>query len=106
MRKRRTPLAARRWVTASLALVVAVLGLIIPAGPAAAVDYTEQLGPNRTLYSGESIWSPDRRVRLTQQQDGNLVLYAMPGNKPLWSSGTRTRESVTQMQGDGNVVIR
>lgn len=73
---------------------------------ASATDYDTRLYKNTTLYPGESVWSPNRNYRLTQQQDGNLVEYSMPGNKPFWASNTtRWPGSVTQMQSDGNLVI-
>lgn len=71
-----------------------------------AADYTSYLNAGSTLYPGDSLWSPNHLYRITQQTDGNLVLYSEPGNKPFWSSGTSGHpNSVSQFQGDGNLVV-
>jgi hypothetical protein len=93
-----------------IAILVLVLltasSIALVARPASATDYVQRFFPGSTLYPGESLWSPSRLYRLTQQTDGNLVLYSMPGNKPFWASGTFNHpNSVTQMQSDGNLVV-
>lgn len=46
---------------------------------------------------------------LRMQTDGNLVLYYLPENRPLWSSntsdGTRTDKTMACFQSDGNFVV-
>jgi len=97
---------ARVWRGAALLLALAVAAsLLLMGSRARATDYIERLNPGGVLYPGESLWSPSRLYRFTQQHDGNLVLYSMPGNKPFWASGTFSRDSVTRMQPDGNLVI-
>jgi hypothetical protein len=94
----------------SRAMIGAIVMLILIAlsgTPASAADRTTTLDAGATLQPDESVWSADHLIRLTQQADGNLVLYAMPGSKPLWASNTRSRTAgtVTQMQSDGNFVV-
>lgn len=98
-------LLSRRALLVAVALIFGGAALI--PSSVSAMDYAERLSTNGWLRGGESLWSPNRLYRLTQQYDGNLVLYAMPGNKPLWSSGTAgARYAATQMQSDGNLVVR
>jgi len=66
------------------------------------------------LVDGERIRAGDRfeissygdRVYITQQYDGNLVIYR--NNKALWATGTNLRndEYYTFLQKDGNLVTR
>src|SRR5271166_2627032 len=57
------------------------------------------------LYPGDSIYSPNGQFQLTQQTDGNLVLYG-PGHAAHWASGTYGQSVADAiMQNDGNFVI-
>lgn len=95
----------RNYKRLLVAMFVVLTGTVLGAAPAVATDYAGQFNPG-TLYAGESVWSPSHLYRLTQQYDGNLVLYSMPGNKPFWSSNTgNSPGSITQMQTDGNLVV-
>jgi hypothetical protein len=90
------------------ALTALLTTVFLPPSAAFAADYGDHIGGNGTvtLNPGDSLWSASGLYRLTQQGDGNLVLYSMPGNKPFWSSGTGGRNgSVTQFQSDGNLVV-
>lgn len=90
----------------TLVLLTSCITWLQNSTPAFAADYTNYLNAGSTLYPSDSLWSPNHLYRITQQTDGNLVLYAAPGNKPLWASGTSNhRGSVTQFQGDGNLVV-
>ncbi|MEW2118342.1 mannose-binding protein [Streptomyces sp. NPDC005474] len=55
-----------------------------------------------TLAVGES-WTTNR-IRLTQQEDGNLVVYN-EHNKPLWASMMFGKNHRTVFQDDGNLVV-
>jgi hypothetical protein len=81
--------------------------LALPATPAAAAVGESILRPNETLYPNQSLWSPNRRVVLTMQDDGNLVVYIGPERQVAWSSRTYTQNRGARlvMQGDGNLVM-
>lgn len=99
------PRNRRSWAKAVIVTLVGLLAFVAAPNPAHATDYYNQLNPGQTLYSGESLWSPNRLYRLNQQGDGNLVLVSMPGHKPLWANGMAGKYGTeTRMQGDGNVV--
>ena len=77
--------------------------------PAPASSGTAQ--PGTTLTQGQYLVSPHGKCYLTQQGDGNLVLYAGSGpssrGNALWASGNYTTASgndYTLMQTDGNLV--
>ena len=55
---------------------------------------------------GSDLYSPAKTHRLSMQADGNLVLYQVAGNQPLWSSGTQAGNHVFRaiLQADGNFV--
>jgi predicted alpha-1,6-mannanase (GH76 family) len=102
------------------------------SGPPA---FPDTLGSNASLSTGGSLRSPDGRLVLTLQTDGNLVLYFRgapiwaagiggrggtrltmqtdgnlvvynPSNAPVWASGTNGRGGTrTTLQNDGNLVI-
>ena len=58
---------------------------------------------NQELLPGESQLSCDGRFTLTQQTDGNLVLYE--GGSALWASGTWQQPTAAAiLQADGNFV--
>ncbi|MGN6445563.1 hypothetical protein [Amnibacterium sp.] len=61
------------------------------------------LAQGQTLSPGKGLLSPDGRFLLTQQPDGNLVLYDNTG-RALWASHRSARGSQTVMQPDGNLV--
>jgi hypothetical protein len=63
---------------ASLAVLLAVLGLVLGSGPARPATGSDRLLPGEVLLAGESISAG--RDTLTMQADGNLVLRA--GNHP------------------------
>ncbi len=56
-----------------------------------------------TLSAGQTLLAPNGRYRLTQQSDGNLVLYKDTG-KAIWATRTRGTGNRTTMQADGNLV--
>jgi len=71
--------------------------------PQPVVPYCSDMRVNETLFSGETVWSPNAAYRLIMQTDGNLVVYG-PGGA-LWSSRTSGTDNRVVMQGDGNLVI-
>jgi hypothetical protein len=64
---------------------------------------TSRLTEPHTLAVGKTLLAPNGRYRLTQQSDGNLVLYKDTG-KALWSSHRFGHGYTTVMQSDGNLV--
>ena len=56
-----------------------------------------------SLATGKTLLAPNGRYRLTQQSDGNVVLYKDTG-KALWSSHRFGHGYTTVMQSDGNLV--
>ena len=68
------------------------------------------LSRGQSLSVGQYLASPSGNCYLTQQSDGNLVLYAGsgPGNKgaAIWASGAfgSGGQFYTVMQNDGNLV--
>lgn len=65
-----------------------------------------ELSPGSTLQPDASIYSPNNKFKLIYQPDGNLVLYRLSDNFPLWSTGTAGQPAGRcDMQADGNLVI-
>ncbi len=69
-----------------------------------------KLLPGQHLYKGESIISENKKLKLTMQDNGNLVLFANSNiaayNDALWTSETKnTDASFAVMQHDGNLVV-
>lgn len=59
----------------------------------------EQLKPR------QSIMSPNGKYILTQQEDGNLVIYDLQSRKAIWESGSIAKEVVrTVLDEDGSLV--
>jgi hypothetical protein len=59
-----------------------------------------------TMYSGQSLITPDRRYSLNYQPDGNVVLYTATGN-PIWSTNTyQSSLGSLGLQSDGNLVLK
>lgn len=65
-------------------------------------DVSGIMSPGQTLTAGQDFYSTDRRIKLSMQTDGNLVLYSP--SSALWSSGTNSGAMVS-MQPDGNLVV-
>ena len=75
-----------------------------PPAPQPAERRNELTAPG-SLTAGTSLRSPDGRVVLAMQGDGNLVAYA-PGNRVLWHSRTHgNRGARLTLQDDGNLVV-
>lgn len=74
-------------------------------------DKGSELALGQNLLSGESLFSPNRKYRLTMQTDGNLVIYRSDGPS-IWDSRDfyadakqdRWRDGIVAMQTDGNLV--
>ncbi|HVX20268.1 MAG TPA: PPE domain-containing protein [Acidimicrobiales bacterium] len=78
-----------------------------PDGPTSSPDGSV-LGPGQAMASGQALASPDGRIVLTMQGDGNLVSYATVAGEPsvLWASGTAGHPGAQSvMQADGNLVV-
>jgi hypothetical protein len=61
---------------------------------------------NREMYAGQKIETPDRRYKVTLQNDGNLVMRNRD-NKVTWASRTAGNPNARLiLQSDGNLVIR
>lgn len=66
----------------------------------------DTLEPGERLLPGRSVHSPNGKVDLVLQTDGNLVLYRTRDGNPIWATNTNgrhVRECV--MQQDGNLVL-
>ncbi len=64
---------------------------------------TTSLPNGSTMYPGQSLETANRKYKLTEQSDGNLVLY-YNGNV-LWATQTNSGSSSTlSLQTDGNLV--
>ncbi len=62
------------------------------------------LSSGQTMFSGQNMTTPDRRISLSLQDDGNLVLYNP--NRAIWASNTvGSQASYFVMQDDGNLVL-
>lgn len=57
------------------------------------------------IPAGYWVMSGDNRVKLIMQKDGNLVLRAVEGDRPLWSTHTVGSNNYAKMQADGNFVV-
>lgn len=67
----------------------------------------DRLAAGRRLANGEALYAPNGRYRVSQQRDGNLVVYNLSGSSPraVWSSRTDGKGAAyVEMQGDGNLV--
>ena len=98
-------------ITAALAALscACVAAVDPPDAPAAersaAGGQAGVLSAGKALKPGQSVASPDGRLTLTLQGDGNLVLYRQ-GGLPLWSTKTTgAAASHAMMQQDGNFVL-
>jgi hypothetical protein len=66
----------------------------------------DRMSQNQQLNVGHSIISQNGQCKLVLQSDGNLVLYWLNNNRPLWASNTLGRgASNAVMQSDGNFVL-
>jgi hypothetical protein len=66
------------------------------------------LDSGQVLGTGQSMYSPNGRYRLTMQTDGNLVLYDTSNNSPLWGTNCCTlgwTHAYATVQPAGNLVI-
>ena len=64
------------------------------------------LNPNEQLNIDGFLTSTNGMFRLLMQRDGNLVLYRMVDQQPIWQSGTAGLPSqCALMQTDGNFVV-
>ncbi len=64
------------------------------------------LGPDKWLAKGDSLTSLSDTYTLVMQEDGNLVLYRVKDNHPLWASYTNGQDvKGAIMQSDGNLVV-
>ncbi|MFH9070390.1 NBR1-Ig-like domain-containing protein [Streptomyces alboflavus] len=66
----------------------------------------DRLLASQRLDVGDELTSPNGRIRLVMQGDGNLVLHRTDDGVPLWASDT-WQQPVTRavMQHDGNFVL-
>ena len=92
---------ARRLGLVSAAVLVTSL-CCAPFAMAEAGSY--RLWAGETLHPGEKLVSPHAAYSLVMQPDGDLVEVSSTGRR-VWASGTKSPQSVLQMQSDGNAVI-
>ncbi|MFB9831257.1 protein kinase domain-containing protein [Actinoallomurus acaciae] len=92
--------------------IVTGAAVLVAAAVAALLIFLHGGTPAGTLTAGHSltpnhgIKSPNGAFFLTQQDDGNLVLYDRT-RMPVWQSDTDHHPSaVTELQKDGNLVVR
>jgi len=107
-------LAQLRGSTSALGDSVAISGAVAVCGAPAESGgvagntgraYMFEAYPGLQLDPGQSLSSPDGRLRLVMQLDGNLVLYTPTGHA-AWASNTRGHTGVyALMQLDGNLVL-
>jgi hypothetical protein len=87
----------QRWVTPD----IITLGIDIGTQPDSMLS-----SPSTVLKPGSFLSSPNNRIRLILQKDGNLVLYSVTTNKPLWHTRTNDKGGdKLVLQGDGNLVL-
>jgi hypothetical protein len=83
-----------------------VLTTHMGVAPRGGLSSQSELREGQQLTPGQQLVSPDRRYRLVYQGDGNLVIYRIADNLPIWSSGTYgTSPGRAVMQSDGNFVV-
>jgi hypothetical protein len=76
-----------------------------PRWPGGTTGSPTVLTPGQALTPGQSLYSPDRRYRLSYQVDGNLVIYRYDG-AVAWHTYTFGRSAGRAvMQHDGNFVV-
>jgi hypothetical protein len=64
------------------------------------------LDGGHSFAKDQPVFSCDGKVKLVFQNDGNLVLYEVNGNKPLWDSRTNNQGATAAVfQFDGNLVV-
>ncbi|WP_380283733.1 hypothetical protein [Kitasatospora purpeofusca] len=74
------------------------------AAATAALSTPTRIPGNTSIGRNQAWYSPDGRVVLAMQGDGNVVLYR--DNKPLWvAPGAMPDGNALVMQGDGNLVV-
>jgi cell wall-associated NlpC family hydrolase len=74
-------------------------------GTANAQAGTPMLNAGEQLKAGQFLRSPDKKLTLNMQTDGNLVLYA-PGSQARWNTHTRGHNGAfAAFQTDGNLVV-
>ncbi|MEV6976910.1 hypothetical protein [Kitasatospora sp. NPDC093806] len=75
-----------------------------PAATAAALSAPTRIPGNNALLRNQAWYSPDGRVMLAMQGDGNVVLYR--DGKAIWvAPGAMPDGNALAMQGDGNLVV-
>jgi hypothetical protein len=60
---------------------------------------------NNAMKPGTRIVSPNQCFRLDAQTDGNLVLYNVKANKPIWNSGTNGKSVKHTVFQNSNLII-
>jgi hypothetical protein len=92
-----------------LQFAAALLATTAFASTSQATTLTGTLPNGTTLQAGDQVLSPDGRLILSMQGDGNLVLYFNPWgtwSEAIWGAGTNGHPGATAtMQTDGNLVI-
>jgi cell wall-associated NlpC family hydrolase len=90
----------------ALGTIAFVFGSILVApGAANAKAGTPMLNAGEQLKAGQFLQSPDKKLTLNMQADGNLVLYA-PGSQARWNTHTRGHKGAfAAFQTDGNLVV-
>lgn len=70
------------------------------------IQRTSSLMAGQYMSAGDTLFSPNGYYKLVMQYDGNLVIYEVASNRPLWATGTNGSGAVKAvMQTDGNFVL-
>lgn len=96
------------WVVGPTSATVAVTDQRGGTGTASVmltVLPTNRISAGVQLRPGQWIQSANGHYRLTFQTDGNLVLYDMTTDTPVWMTGTTGTPGRVMLQTDGNFVV-
>lgn len=95
----------RALLTLLLAAVLSVGTFVSTSVDADAAAGSNRLNAGERLTAGQQLTSPNGKLTLVMQSDGNLVLYA-PGNESRWHTNSNGNPGAyAVMQSDGNFVV-
>ncbi|MFD5918552.1 hypothetical protein ACFVYP_34760 [Kitasatospora sp. NPDC058201] len=89
---------------AAQAAPTAPAAVAAPPAVAAALSPPTRIPMNSVLNRNQGWYSPNGRIMLAMQGDGNVVLYR--DTTPIWvARGAMPKGNILAMQGDGNLVV-